>query len=204
MSKLLKGSPRKKKTHCKRGHEFTPENTRMCSDGSRACRTCHHEHYLANREVIIARSHQWKLNNRERAREASRKYQARVGSWYTWSEENRQRNNAQRREQHHTRRRDLGKYGMTKMDYDRMFLEQGGKCAVCRRTEEEAATGKRRNRRLHVDHDHRTGKVRALLCGDCNGGLGLLRDNPELVREAANYIELHSGFDPMSLVSACG
>lgn len=51
-------------------------------------------------------------------------------------------------------------------------------------------TGKRIN--LAIDHDHMTGKVRALLCGDCNAGLGLFRDNVELLNLAKEYLERHT------------
>lgn len=76
------------------------------------------------------------------------------------------------------------KYGITEDDYERMMLEQDGKCAICNRTE---PTG--RWKRLAVDHCHKTGKVRGLLCDKCNRGMGLLEDSAQLLRNAANYLE---------------
>ena len=61
-----------------------------------------------------------------------------------------------------------------------MLTQQGGLCAICG----EAAAE-------HVDHDHQTGAVRALLCFNCNGGLGQFRDDPEVLRAAADHVEQH-------------
>lgn len=72
-------------------------------------------------------------------------------------------------------------YGISIAEYDRMEVEQGGRCAVCRRPPTRG--------RLHVDHDHVSGAVRRLLCGNCNRALGLLGDNPEVARRAAAYLE---------------
>ncbi len=44
---------------------------------------------------------------------------------------------------------------------------------------------------LHIDHDHKTGKIRKRLCGNCNRGLGVFQENPGLLREAALYLERH-------------
>ena len=74
------------------------------------------------------------------------------------------------------------KYGITLEDYDRMFDEQGGSCAVCG-TEDPGRKG-----RFHVDHNHSTGKVRGLLCMGCNTGLGALKDSPEVLLKAATYL----------------
>jgi len=60
-------------------------------------------------------------------------------------------------------------YGCTPDEYSAMFLRQQGRCAICRRAETRQYKGRVRN--LAVDHDHETGKIRALLCGASTGGL---------------------------------
>ena len=79
------------------------------------------------------------------------------------------------RSYHLTRR-----YGITAGEADYLLEKQGGTCAVC-----QAAPA------THVDHDHATGAVRELLCFNCNGGLGQFRDDPAVLRAAADYIERH-------------
>jgi hypothetical protein len=74
------------------------------------------------------------------------------------------------------------RYGITAEEADVMSAEQGGLCAICR--DAPAA---------HVDHDHDTGRVRQLLCFNCNGGLGQLKDDPTVLRAAARYVERHRG-----------
>lgn len=73
-------------------------------------------------------------------------------------------------------------YGLALDGYDRLYLAQGGRCYICRR-----ATGK--TRRLAVDHDHKTGKVRGLLCKSCNTMLGHARDDPMMFFRAASYLD---------------
>jgi len=73
----------------------------------------------------------------------------------------------------------LRRLGVTREDYDRALAEQKGRCAIC---ESEP-------RRLHIDHDHATGKLRGLLCHHCNTALGNLRDDPERLRAAIRYLE---------------
>jgi hypothetical protein len=73
------------------------------------------------------------------------------------------------------------KYGISLEDYDAMLARQGGVCAACKNK-------KRRSERLCVDHCHVTGKVRGLLCRNCNFGLGLFRDDADLVEAAAAYL----------------
>lgn len=96
---------------------------------------------------------------------------------------------AKNREKMHAlhRKNQLAKYGLTPSDYDKMFESQGGRCAICRRVETNRNRGRLTN--LRVDHNHKTGKVRALLCNDCNVSLGKMGESPERLREAALYLE---------------
>lgn len=86
-------------------------------------------------------------------------------------------------------------YGIEAGEYERMYQAQDGKCAICR-----WATGK--SRRLAVDHDHATGRVRGLLCSPCNRYLGYVRDNPDAYRRAAAYLSGMSMKYVISLTSA--
>lgn len=69
------------------------------------------------------------------------------------------------------------KYGITTRNYDWLFLKQKGCCAICGRNQSEV----REHRRLSVDHDHKTGKVRGLLCLSCNTKLGWLENNKNVI-----------------------
>lgn len=75
----------------------------------------------------------------------------------------------------------LKKYGMTHEEYLKMFEAQGGACSICGRTPPK--------NRLAIDHCHKTGRVRGLLCGACNTGLGLFRDDVALLRAATQYLQ---------------
>lgn len=66
----------------------------------------------------------------------------------------------------------LRAYNISLEDYERMSLEQNHKCAICGNPEMN-----NKNKVLCVDHDHTTGKIRSLLCGSCNTGLGSFKDN---------------------------
>ena len=82
----------------------------------------------------------------------------------------------------------LWNYGIDYNAYAYLFNTQGGRCAIC--SQPPSGTG-RQSGSLHVDHDHVTGKIRALLCNHCNVGLGALRDDPALLIAAAEYILRH-------------
>lgn len=76
------------------------------------------------------------------------------------------------------------KFGITLDDYNQMFENQKGKCMICGTTKGYPNTG----RRLAVDHDHETGKVRALLCGNCNTGISHFMHDPDLMEKAIDYL----------------
>ena len=83
------------------------------------------------------------------------------------------------------------KYGITVDLYQDMFQKQNGVCAICGQEETHLYRNKQIGY-LAIDHDHATGKVRQLLCFDCNTGLGRFNDDPELLRKAAEYVARHS------------
>ncbi|WP_306205106.1 endonuclease VII domain-containing protein [Actinoplanes sp. RD1] len=70
------------------------------------------------------------------------------------------------------------RYGIGQAEFDALLAEQGGVCAICGAADPE-----------HVDHDHRTGYVRGILCFNCNGGLGQFRDNPAYLAQAITYLK---------------
>jgi len=86
---------------------------------------------------------------------------------------------------YNTKRKHLLKknYGMTLEDYNKMWTEQSGKCAICNKHEQELGNV------LFVDHCHNTGKVRGLLCRNCNTGIGLLQEDLNIILSAAKYLE---------------
>jgi hypothetical protein len=76
------------------------------------------------------------------------------------------------------------KYGMTPEDFDKMLESQGGRCAICGSDDPGRDW-------WSTDHDHATGAVRAILCNNCNGALGMLGDSAMTVRAAWHYLEWH-------------
>jgi len=83
----------------------------------------------------------------------------------------------------------MKRYGVTLEWFKSKLAEQDGRCAVCGAVPDP--NGVKAAARLHVDHDHETGVNRGLLCHRCNPGVGYFRDDPDLLRKAAEYIERH-------------
>jgi len=84
----------------------------------------------------------------------------------------------------HWRKQLKAKFGMTVEDFYARLAAQGGGCAICGRMHEERVGG-----RLHVDHCHESGRVRGLLCVNCNTMIGHSKDQPLILRQAAEYVE---------------
>lgn len=80
-------------------------------------------------------------------------------------------------------------HGVERDEADRMIAAQGGLCAICCREPSKIYRG--HCSRLHVDHDHRTGKVRGMLCIACNRALGCARDDPKVLEAMAAYLRKH-------------
>ena len=76
-------------------------------------------------------------------------------------------------------KRRVARYGITVEYYNELLLSQMGRCAIC---------GEFQYKELHIDHDELTGKVRGLLCGNCNRGIGCLKHDTERLMSAATYL----------------
>jgi Recombination endonuclease VII len=70
------------------------------------------------------------------------------------------------------------RYGIDEATFDRLFADQGGRCAICRRRKAK-----------HVDHCHSSQRIRGLLCVKCNNGLGKFEDDISLMQTAIDYLE---------------
>ena len=86
-------------------------------------------------------------------------------------------------------------YGISPEQYHQALADQNNTCAICHREEFSNRTNK-----LCVDHDHKTGKFRGLLCSRCNRCIGRFEDDPILLRAAASYLEGHE-LQPEGLAS---
>lgn len=81
----------------------------------------------------------------------------------------------------------LRKYGISLEVFNQMRESQQCRCAICGKGEENFAKG------LFVDHCHKTGKVRKLLCANCNAAIGMLQDDPKIIMIAVEYIKEFNG-----------
>lgn len=88
-------------------------------------------------------------------------------------------------------------YGLERGQYDRLYEAQGGRCYICQR-----ATGK--TRRLSVDHDHKSGYVRGLLCRPCNSMLGHIRDDTLVSKRITYYLQYPPAFNVLGRVKPNG
>jgi hypothetical protein len=153
----------------------------------------HHAKYSAtNQEKIKVYMAKWRAENREKVRELKAKWRAEnlekeKARQAKYRVENREKIKALKAKYRAENREEIRawqrrhRYDMTPEGYEARLTAQGGVCAICH----QPPNGKV----LVVDHDHRTGKVRGLLCSSCNKGLGFLKDDSALLRAATAYLE---------------
>jgi len=161
-------------THCKRGHEFTPDNTRISDKRiggvvvrqDRSCIECNK-----------TRSHNYYKTNKAAANQKTKTDRA---------------NNPDKHQERHL----LKMFNITLEQYRKLLEEQGGKCAICSATN---PGGPHPRGNFPVDHDHSCcpgktscGKcVRGLVCWGCNSGLGNFRDDIDALASAIKYVCKH-------------
>ena len=129
--------------------------------------------YTKNKDRVLSRMVAYRKANPDKQKAWYQANKPRVLA-YAAKHKERTRNNELKRE-----------FGITLADYNKMADQQGFTCNICHSVIEDT-TGKART--LHVDHCHRTGTVRGLLCDACNLGLGYFKDSLGLLREAQQYL----------------
>lgn len=126
------------------------------------------------------------------AREYSRKHRDKINARRRSSpkeQANNHRYNTTPHRREYMKRVGLKKYNLTLEQFNAMWASQGGVCAICGQVDDHGNKWNSPIYTLRVDHDHATSQVRGLLCHHCNAGLGHFRDNPSLLKRAAEYLE---------------
>ena len=149
-------------------------------------------YYWENRERILKRVKQYQQDNKEKIKIRRRKYRQTHRKTIDKS-------NKQYLKDHpeYSRNRELKrKYKITPNEYKLMWDKQEGRCAICGNPETIRSKGKLIM--LEIDHDHITNKIRGLLCGTCNKGIGIFNDSIEKLRRAISYLEGHKSFSNLT------
>lgn len=94
-----------------------------------------------------------------------------------------QKNDIEKNPEKHRNRFLKRTWGITLEQYNNIFSDQGGKCGICKRHQSEL------KQTLCVDHCHKTGKIRKLLCGPCNHAIGLLQENIKTAKSVVAYLQ---------------
>lgn len=81
------------------------------------------------------------------------------------------------------------KYGINFEDYNELFYKQKGVCAICGKKETQRSNPKGKIDSLRIDHNHKTNKIRGLLCSKCNLGIAQFNDNIKLLSKAIDYLK---------------
>ncbi len=127
-----------------------------------------------------------KLNSIKKLNKQPKKYKSKYKStWYFNTKERRQDAIKNSYKKHKDKIRDNNyrkSYGITTSQYEELFMLQNGLCAICKTAQSKLP------KRLNVDHDHLTGKIRGLLCATCNLGIGHFKDNSEKLLSAVAYL----------------
>lgn len=130
-------------------------------------------YFKKNKERLLQLNKQWALDHPEKMRA----YRS------NWKRRNPEKVAAMKPDKATKRTYEVrSKYGLEPSEHKRIFDEHGGKCAICRKPESCF------KKALHLDHCHKTGMMRGLLCVLCNTKLGRVKEDPKKFPESAHYL----------------
>lgn len=116
-----------------------------------------------------------RIYNKQRYSDCREQIREKQNIWY--------KNNSEKHCDNNWKAKIKRNYGLSIEDYNNLYLKQEGKCKICERHQDDF------KKRLSVDHCHKTGKIRGLLCDDCNTSLGKFRDDLKTLSNALKYLE---------------
>ena len=137
------------------------------------------EFYQKNKEKI-------KANNKKYSLEHKMKIINRYKKYYQNNKEKIKVKNKKYRDTHKEWKKEYQlkrKYGLSISDFNNMLLAQNMRCAIC-----NEPFDLNNPHSIHVDHNHKTGKIRGILCSNCNWAIGYFKDNPEYIDNASKYL----------------
>jgi len=157
------------------------------------------EWYLKHREESIKRNKKWRLENKEYVRESQKKYREEhkeeikllKHNWYLKNKKHSIKKNKKWVKLNPDKKRNntlKSLFGITLIQYNDILSKQNGVCAICGKKETAFDKKQKVLRNLSVDHNHTTGKIRGLLCGNCNLLLGKANDNKQILINAIEYL----------------
>lgn len=142
------------------------------------CNTKSREYHRKNRDTLIDKMRNNRLANLTTRREYDRlRYQKNRDARLKLSADDRRNNPDKFRD-----RRLRKVYGISLNDYETLLKKQNGRCAICRRPATDF------KRKLAVDHCHKTGRIRGLLCAGCNAYLGRIQDSKTVLLRTIEYL----------------
>ncbi len=175
------GRPKKYKTEEERKEAQRLSKNKSNEKSRRVKGMKPHKKYVTEEERLLAKKlikKKWNKNNPDKVKEMSKKWKE------TNPEKKKEINNkwAKANPDKVRNTRLKTKYNITIEDYNQMFDNQKGCCAICNTHQSEL------KKILYVDHNHDTGEVRGLLCHICNSILGYAKDNTEILNNAIKYL----------------
>jgi len=162
------------------------------------CKSCMNiysrEHYQKNKEHKAMLSRLYRIKNKDKINAHVREYRnkkkliaikngqpTRQQKYYAKTKEDKH-NHYELRKEIIKDRNIFRRYGITIEQRNKMIIDQNDRCAICN---ELLSNGKF----THIDHNHETGKVRGILCSNCNSGIGMFKDNIEILASAIKYLK---------------
>lgn len=126
--------------------------------------------YQKNKEKRLIKALEWRASNPEKVKAIQKRYRD--------SHPNKKRDERLKRD-----------FGITFDQYEKMRIGQDNKCAICKNPETRSVSKSGKINDLAVDHCHKTGKIRGLLCGKCNTALGLLNEDINIINNCVDYLK---------------